>query len=809
MKWPFENDSSAIVKKLSRRVLARDRKSAIFLVLTIAAAVAMVLGTSLVSAGLAEEEKDPYRTQAQVSVLAPTEDQLADLRAESAVEWVGEYAALGYSYQGGAELFVIYADADYLTKQAPLAYSGTLPQDADEVMLEQRYLEHEGLDARVGDTVTLDLTGLGETADYRLSAIAESAGNDRNAYSVYVSKALAQKVADETLGGHLQITAYTRLATEDISADGLQSFAENIATPLGIDSRQIYLTDYFAAMNGVLGGGLQISLPLLVFVTGVLAAFIIYSIFYTLITKNVQTLGQLRTIGMTTRQIRRMMRRSGRALAWKGIVLGLMLGLVVGVAVSPGGFRLHTALLYAALSAVFGWGAVMLALWRPVRIAGKTSPIEGTRYLGTAASRRGRTRRRHRPLTPARLARINLRRHPAKTVFTILALAASGALFLTLATVSGSVDAEKEARFGYYPAGDIELNLQSIARSTFDANGEYHYGTRLQLEDNPFSDPALIDALSAIPGVERVTPHDAIYATITIQLPAGDLLGQGNNVPVIDREDLAQMAPLLSNAVDYDAMTAENAVLLSEEYGKAGDSVTLELRGKDGDPYEWQATVAATYDPSKLMENVPIVPGSPTFLLTADSATTLTGVTDLTGVLTIACADGAYDSVRAQVMQLAEASDEFDETDISQTIKNIEEINAATLRNLRLVAVILLLFGGISLANTLIVDLRNRRQELALLGVIGATRRQLVQMLRWELGTLILGAGCVSVVGAGIASMVALARIDAAHHCVTLVLPWTAGVAFLLLTLLIALLCAAYARIQLAQSDMLDVLRTE
>lgn len=358
MKWPFENDSSAIVKKLSRRVLARDRKSAIFLVLTIAAAVAMVLGTSLVSAGLAEEAKDPYRTQAQVSVLVPTEDQLADLRAESAVEWVGEYAALGYSYQGGAELFVIYADADYLTKQAPLAYSGTLPQDADEVMLEQRYLEHEGLDARVGDTVTLDLTGLGETADYRLSAIAESAGNDRNAYSVYVSKALAQKVADKTLGGHLQITAYTRLTTEDISADGLKSFAENIATPLGIDSRQIYLTDYFAAMNGVLGGGLQISLPLLVFVTGVLAAFIIYSIFYTLITKNVQTLGQLRTIGMTTRQIRRMMRRSGRALAWKGIVLGLVLGLVVGVAVSPGGFRLHTALIYAALSAVFGWGAV-------------------------------------------------------------------------------------------------------------------------------------------------------------------------------------------------------------------------------------------------------------------------------------------------------------------------------------------------------------------------------------------------------------------------------------------------------------------
>lgn len=40
MRWPFENDTSAIVRALSKRMLASDRKSAALLVVTIALAVA-------------------------------------------------------------------------------------------------------------------------------------------------------------------------------------------------------------------------------------------------------------------------------------------------------------------------------------------------------------------------------------------------------------------------------------------------------------------------------------------------------------------------------------------------------------------------------------------------------------------------------------------------------------------------------------------------------------------------------------------------------------------------------------------------
>lgn len=808
MRWPFENDTSAIVRALSKHMLTSDRKSAALLVVTIALAVAMVLATALSSAGLAEKAKDPYRLQAQVTVVAPTEAQLSAMRNADGIDWVGEYSALGYSYQDGVSLVLVYGDSDYFSRQMQLAYEGTLPASDDDIMLERGYLDHMGWKAQVGDTVQMDLTGLGETASYRLSGIVERDSDD-SLYTVYVGKPLAQAIADETLGGQLSITAYTRLATEDISSEGLVSAANAALAPLGIASEQIFLTNYFAAMNGVLGGGLHLSIPLLAVVTGILAAVIVYGVFYTMIVKNVQMLGQLRTIGMTTRQIRRIMHRNGRRFAWQGIVLGLVLGTAVGFAVCPTGFRVETALLYGGVSAVVARLAVMAAIWRPVHIAAKISPIEGSRYL-SAKSRRRRTQRRHRPLTPARLARINLGRSWFKTAFTLLTLALSGALFLAVATVAGSIDAEKQARFEYYPSGDIEVMLQSVARSTFEANGEYNYDTRLQLENNPLSDPALTASLLAIDGVEQVTAHEAIRATIEMPWDMGSILSQDSNIPVIDADDFAAIAPLLSAGTPtYETMSADNGILINDHYGSVGDTFSITVRSVDGEPHTFQATAVGSYDPEVLMAQHPLVPGSPTFLLTADSVRSLTGVTDATGILTVAAAPGAYETVRTQIKQMADASDVIDENDISQTVDNINAINGITIRNLYLVAVILFLFGGLSMSNMLLVDLRNRRQELGFLGAVGATQRQLRRMLLWEITIILGGAGLFSLFGAAIGGGVACKIINDTHHCIDFTFPWLFLAAFAALLLVIAGVFIRCAAVQLRHSAPLEAIRFE
>ena len=65
-------------------------------------------------------------------------------------------------------------------------------------------------------------------------------------------------------------------------------------------------------------------------------------------------LGQLRTIGMTKRQIKCMARREGLRYAFAGIPLGLAAGLLIGFAAYPDGFRIKTAAIYTALIEIAG-----------------------------------------------------------------------------------------------------------------------------------------------------------------------------------------------------------------------------------------------------------------------------------------------------------------------------------------------------------------------------------------------------------------------------------------------------------------------
>ena len=100
MTWPFENDTSAITNKLTKRSRKADKRSKAFLLLTIALSVCMIFSIILISAGEQEEFKNTQRTKAQIAILGITDDQLSSLRQSKDVQWIGEYAAIGLSYSG-------------------------------------------------------------------------------------------------------------------------------------------------------------------------------------------------------------------------------------------------------------------------------------------------------------------------------------------------------------------------------------------------------------------------------------------------------------------------------------------------------------------------------------------------------------------------------------------------------------------------------------------------------------------------------------------------------------------------------------
>lgn len=295
----FGNNNQAVIRKLADRSIKSDKRSRAFLLLTIALAVCMVFSIFLVSTGTQEEYKNTQRGKAQIGILGITDEQLALLRQNENVSWVGEYSALGLFYEEGKTITVAYGNEEYFLQQEKITFQGDIPQSKNEIMLSQNYLDFLGEAYTPGDTILLDLTGTGDEAYYTLSAILDE-DKESNGYFVYVSKELAYDLAGDTF----QVTGYTRLNTDAIDSASILDVSNRAIKDTGIEEGQVNLTEYFAVMSGAIKSGMPIPVPLLAALTAVLAATIVYGVFYSKITKNVQMLGQLRTIGMTKRQIK-------------------------------------------------------------------------------------------------------------------------------------------------------------------------------------------------------------------------------------------------------------------------------------------------------------------------------------------------------------------------------------------------------------------------------------------------------------------------------------------------------------------------
>ena len=803
MTWPFENDTSAITNKLAKRSMKTDKRSKAFLLLTIALSVCMIFSIILISAGAQEEFKNTQRSKAQIAILGITDDQLSSLRQNKDVQWIGEYAAIGLFYSGNKTITVAYGSEDYFTHQEEMSLQGSVPQKANEIMLPQNYIDFWGESYRPGDTITFDVTGTGDEAEYTLSGILNE---DRKSegYFVYLSKDLAMSLMD-----HLQVTAYTRLNTDAIRSDSILDFTDKIIENTGIVEDQIYLTEYSAVMTGVIQSGIQLPIPLLAALTAVLAATIVYGVFYTKIAKNVQMFGQLRTIGMTKKQIKRMARKEGLRYAFTGIPLGLIAGLLIGFIVYPKGFQIKTAAVYAVLIAIVGVVMVNIAIFKPVRVAMNTSPIEGARYLAYSGNAKSSSKL-HRKLSPNNLAKINIQRTRQKAILTLVMLGVSGALLLGASTVAGSIDPEKQATFKYYPAGSILLQVKNHVGSSFDKESEPYGSSKLQLEENPLESQTLRHNLENTAGIESVTAFNSVQMSITFPSGSGSLTSIMNVFPTLNREQLAEkQAVLSSGTADYDVMTEKYGILASEKIANVGDTLQLEGRSPDGSTFNVDAVVVGTYNPTDLMERSPVVPGSPYFMMTYDMAKNLTGITEQTGILAITVTPNHFDEVLSAVQEIAEQNGKISVNTIEQTIKNIEYRYSSSIKALYMAAAILFTFGGISLMNMLMVDFQNRKREFGLLEAVGATQKQLKAMLSREIGIYLGGSLTVSLVLGTIISIIACQRLEAVNHCITLNLPWLFLIALIAAMVVIYMIFTAYAKAELKKTGILSAIREE
>ena len=802
MTWPFENDTSFVVKKLANRNMKADKRSRLLLIFTIALSVCMVFSIVLISSGLQEKYKNTQRNKAQIGILGITDEQSARLLQNEDVLWIGEYSAIGLFYVEDKTITVAYGNQDYFLHQEEKTLQGNTPQKENEIMLPQNYIDYLGKPYQAGDSVSLDLTGTGREAEYILSGILNDT-KESDGYFIYVNKELARVLAEDTF----QVTAYTRLNTKAISSSAILDFAEGVIQGTDIVKEQINLTEYFAVMSGAIKSGIPIPVPILAVLTAILAATIVYGVFYTKIVKNVQMFGQLRTIGMTKKQMKKMAGKEGHLYALAGIPLGLLAGVLVGFAGCPDGFRIKAAVLYAVLIAAAAFATVNLAIFGPVRVAMHTSPVEGTRYLVYAGDKI-KSRKLHRRFTPFHLAKMNIQRNRKKAILTLFMLGMSGAFLLVTSTAAGSIDPEKQANFKYYPYGNILIQIKNTVGSSFDKESEPYGSSKLQLEGNPLEDQALIQELETINGIEKITRCDCINMTVTFPGGSGSITSITDFFPTLDREQIEEKQAVLSDGMaDYDDMATRNGILAEEGTAKVGDTLKIEGRTPDGSSFEMESVVVGTYDRADLMQDSPVVPGSPYFIMTYDTAKKLTGITEQTGILAVKASDGCFQEVLDAVRKLAEQNGEIEVNAVEQTVANIQYRYQASIKAMYMISAILFIFGSISLMNMFLVDFQNRKCEFGLFEAVGTTKKQLNRMLDREIGIYLGGSLVISLLCGSIFSVIVCKRLDIINHCITLKLPWMFLLALAAVLAVIYLLFSVYARSELKKTSILSTIR--
>ena len=238
---------------------------------------------------------------------------------------------------------------------------------------------------------------------------------------------------------------------------------------------------------------LMVGVLALILLTGYL---IIYNVFQISVAGDIRFYGLLKTIGTTSRQLRRVVRFQAMALSLAGIPLGLVLGWLLGgvltpvivqqlnavtpvVSVSPAGF---------VLSALFALMTVLISCRRPSRLAGKVSPIEAIRYTEAKDLQR-KQKRTKKGVSLFSMALANLGRSRGKTVITILSLSLSVVLLTATVTFTGSFDMEKYV--SNFTASDF---IVADARQFQTGSELFHTDMEVTQE--------VIDAVNAQGGIE-------------------------------------------------------------------------------------------------------------------------------------------------------------------------------------------------------------------------------------------------------------------------------------------------------------------
>ena len=463
--------NQSCIRHLSYKTLWASRKRNMIAVCAIA--LTALLFTSLFTIVLSiNQTNQNYQfrsvgTYAHGSFKNVDQTQIETIAAHPKVKAVGERTVIGLCITGAFEKD--YGEVSFMDdNNAKWSYAqpevGRTPKSGKEIAMDTKALALLGVTPELGAEVTLtysltdkEQVGRDVTDTFTLVGWWEYdellAVHFLNVSEEYVKQIEAMAVAEgmNPFRTDLSVMLSSSLDIEN----ALTKIGKDCGYSVGDKANQLRIGvnwGYTATQlaDSMDAGGILAVIAVLVVVTFT-GYLVIYNIFQISVAGDIRYYGLLKTIGVTPKQLRRIIRQQALMLSGVGIPVGLLLGYGVGVLAVP--IALSSSIMggrYTTISispwiflgaAVFALLTVLLSCARPGRIAGSVSPVEAVRY--TEVRQTDKKARASRQVTPFSMARANLGRSKKKTALVVISLSLAVVLLNLLTTFVTGFDMDK------------------------------------------------------------------------------------------------------------------------------------------------------------------------------------------------------------------------------------------------------------------------------------------------------------------------------------------------------------------------------
>ena len=707
MTWPFENDTSAITKKLAKKSLQSEKRRNLMVVIAVALAAFLICFTGIVSTSLTQMQRNQVVDTYEAVWLGVEENDIETLKGLPEFERVGGYYMLGEELsEQGYHASYVYNDAEMMEigRDQMKLLEGNLPQKANEVVVSEYFLSTYGNNAKIGDTVTLDTESF--HGDYVVTGIMDSVNEkEANTCAIILSKAALTEWKGFDPAGY---RAYVHFKNSDqLGEELITSYCREIAEEYQLPNPSMN-NKYFAYASKSFDFLPIFGVIVIVLIGGYI---VIQSIFRISINDKIRSYGQLRTIGATPKQIKRIVKREGRKLGSIGILIGTVLGVCCGFLLFSKGFNAVSYAVMVSLTLISGWIMVSISIRKPVKIAAGISPIEAVRF--TPVQKDIRSRKKNIKLNPVSMGIANFRRDRKKTVAIVASLSLGGIILLVVSSIVLLRSPEEIARL-YFPDSDYKIYLQDLSEE-------------MLVKGNPLNEELKQEVLS----VDGVT--DIIVARQSLHTSIKTDANQNSGIcdTLTDQNYAMVEAALTEGTMPTDSHSIvihDQIVAYFEDMGVGSTVEFSSIDGKQSIP----VTISGVFSTSKM----PVIFGhgrahtdGSVFFAPKDLFYELyPEITTFDYSWSIVSNPKKAETVKAELKNIVAEHSNLALDEIDTAIAAEKSQNSAAFGSMQVLSWLVFLFGVINLINTTLSNQMSRKQENSVLRSIGLTQKQLCKM---------------------------------------------------------------------------------